>query len=245
MSRPAPRETLSTPSSGAGTPGARQRGRPRLPPPAAPPLRAILIPALAATVAAAVLPGAGGAQDHVVEGLELWGGAGAWASGPGSDLPAGPRFGLAAFGASTPRRHFALEVVYGRFTPDGTRRVVSEFGVALAARWALGNPDRPHPFLQIRAGLHRLDGSATGPDPTQDALALGPELGVVVPMSERLGLLAGLDAAWQWSRDRRGDSGVIPGTGGHALRWGLRLGLTLRTAVDAGGEARGGPGGTP
>lgn len=190
---------------------------------------------------AALGPEEGSAQQSVIDGLELWAGTGAWATGPGHELPVGVRFGVAAFGASSPRRHFALELVYGRYTPDGTRRLVSEFGVAVAARWALAERDRTHPFLQIRSGLGRRKGSATRSDPTQDAFVLGPEVGVVVPVSERLELLAGVDATWHWSADVRQDTGVVSDTGGHGLRWGLRIGLTLRTALDTGVDARGGP----
>lgn len=183
------------------------------------------------------------AQDVWVDRFEVWGGIGGWARGPGDELPRGMRAGFALHKDADDGPTLGIEALTGRYRPEGARRAVTEYGLSVSARWRMAAADAAHPYLQGRLGWHRRSGSGSRSDTHQDALAFGPEAGWIVPVSDVVRVLVGLDVAALWYADAQADSRPVPDTGGLGLRWGLRFGLNLGTPFDAGGgSGRRGPG---
>jgi hypothetical protein len=195
-----------------------------------------------ALVSPPVAPALLAAQENVVDGIEVWSGLGGWASGPGGDLPAGWRIGLAVGGAWTEGRSVALEALYGHHAPEGRNLTAYEVGVGLLARQVLARSGRTDLFVQARAGWSRRSGDGQRAGLTQDAVALGSAIGADRTLSDRVGLIAALSGTALWHGSERLDGRSIPDSGGFGTRWGLRIGVRIRTAVDAGAGTSGGPG---
>lgn len=204
---------------------------------------ALLLSLLAvAAVPAAVAPAPLAGQESVVDGIEAWSGLGGWASGPGSDLPTGWRIGLAVGGAWTEGRSVALEALYGHHAPEGRNLTAYEVGVGLLARQVVARSGRTDLFIQARAGWSRRSGDGQRAGLTQDAVALGSAIGADRTLSDRVGLIAALSGTALWHGSERLDGRSIPDSGGFGTRWGVRIGVRIRTEVDAGAGTRGGPG---
>ena len=181
----------------------------------------VLLPLL---VAAA--PAAG--QSDVFEGGELWLGVASWTGRQSDRFRPGFRGILALSAEAAPGRRVLLEGLYGRFSPRSDGTPVAESGVSVAARLELEPTRGWVPYLQGRVGYHRLSGTGAGSGTNQTGLLLGPEIGAERPLSPSARLLGAFEAAWIWYGDVGGGEEGTAGTGGYALRFGLRLGVSLR-----------------
>lgn len=180
-------------------------------------------------VAAAVL--GLGAPSHVLaqidsyRGFELWGGYGGWSGDDASTLGSGPQGGVAVFAEISDRLGFGVEGVYGSMEQDQTL-TVREYAFGPVLRQAFGDRSATHVFLQARLGWTRLSSAGAAVDVKQDGISVGPEIGLEIPLSQSLRLVAAGGAQWR----RYGDSHVFlgptfEGTSGSAWRYGVRLGL--------------------
>ena len=190
-----------------------------------------LVTGATALVLGLSMPGAAtpvAAQSEVFEGGELWLGLGAWA-GRHSDLfRPGFRGQLALSAEAAPRRRVLLEGLYGRFAPRSDGTPVAESGVSVAARLELEPTRGWVPYLQGRVGYHRLSGTGAGSGASQTGLLLGPEVGAERRLSDSARLMGALEAAWIWYGDVGGGEDGTAGTGGYALRFGVKVGVSLR-----------------
>lgn len=126
------------------------------------------------------------------------------------------------------RRQIGLEVLYGRFGPDGPGSTVRETAVAFTGRRTLEPWKSSTPYLQARLGGHRLDGTGPRSAARQLGLQAGPEVGLLVPTArDRLAILAAFDVTWLWYADARDETGTVQDSGGYSFRWGLRLGVSV------------------
>ncbi len=179
------------------------------------------------------MAGAGPAQGQLDElhraeaalGLAGWAGAQAGRFQPGFRGVVGLQVEVAF------RRQIGLEVLYGRFGPDGPGSTVRETGIAFTGRHTLERWRSTTPYLQARLGAHRLDGTGSRSEARQFGLQLGPEVGLLIPTArDDLAILAAFELTGLWYADARDESGRAPDSGGYSFRWGLRLGVSVDPA---------------
>lgn len=185
------------------------------------------------TVVVLLLPVPGGsspgaAQQDLFEGGELSLGVGGWTGRQADLFRPGFRGLLALAAEASPRQRVLLEVLYGRFSPRSEGTAVTESSVRVAARFQLEPTRGWVPYLQGRVGYHRLSGTGAGSGATQTGLLLGPEVGAEWPLSNHARLIGAIEGAWIWYGDVGGSEDGTSGTGGYALRFGVRIGVSFR-----------------
>jgi hypothetical protein len=170
----------------------------------------------------------GAAQQDLFEGAEVSLGVGVWTGRQADLFRPGFRALLALAAEAAPRRRVLLEALYGRFSPRSEGTVVTESSVRVAARLELEPTRGWVPYLQGRVGYHRLSGTGAGSGATQTGLLLGPEVGAEWPISDHARLMGAVEGAWIWYGDVGGSEDGASGTGGYALRFGVRIGVSFR-----------------
>lgn len=168
-------------------------------------------------------PFAAPAQGVQARGLEGWVGYAAWDGADAESIDPGIQGGLAVFAETAPHFAFGGEVSLGLF--DQLGQSVTELGFNALFRWSLGPRSGFHAYLQGRVGWSRLSANAL----TQDGLALGPELGVEIPLGTGVRLILAGGGSWRTYEDARIGTGgaALLGTGGSAYQYGGRIGLAL------------------
>jgi hypothetical protein len=166
------------------------------------------------------------AQGIQPRGFELWGGYYTWSGDDFENVDPGLRGGLAFLVEAAPTVGVGGEVVVARFDENGED--VTEFGLNALLRWSLGPLDSFHGFVQGRVGWSRLSAASV----TWDGLAVGPELGVELPLSERIRLVVAAGGSWHTYQDAEVDFGTgggpgIPGSSTSGIDYGARVGLAI------------------
>lgn len=168
------------------------------------------------------IPMAASAQGLQARGLEAWVGYASWGGEDAESFDPGIQGGLAVLAETAPHFAFGGEVSLGMF--DQLGESVTELGVNALFRWSLGPRSGLHAYLQGRVGWSRLAVNAL----TQDGLALGPELGVEVPVASGVRIVLAGSASWRSYEDARvGSASALLGTGGSGYQYGGRLGIAL------------------
>lgn len=171
----------------------------------------------------AAAPLAASAQGVQARGLEGWVGYATWGGEDADSFDPGVQGGLAVLAETAPHFAFGGEVSLGLF--DQLGESVTELGVNALFRWSLGPRSGLHAYLQGRIGWSRLSVNALN----QSGLALGPELGVEVPVGSGVRLILAGNASWRTYEDARIGTGgaALLGTGGSAYQYAGRVGLAL------------------
>jgi len=163
--------------------------------------------------------------------LEVWGGSYAWSGEDVEGFDPGWQMGISLLPRTPGGVDFGVEGMAGRFDASSTESAW-EFGVNVLLRWAMGPRDRTHPFLQGRLGWHRVSAEVVGVKLRQDGFSLGPEVGLVIPVFGRSGIVLAAGGSWQQygnaalfaSPDGNPTVGDIRG---NAFRYGGRIGWVL------------------
>jgi hypothetical protein len=160
-------------------------------------------------------------------GLEVWTGYAGWSGTDVESVDPGIRGGVALLTQTGPNLAFGVEGVVGGYDQLGER--VLELGANLLARLAFGPRSGFQTFLQGRLGWTRLSARLGTLDVSQNGLALGPELGVKIPVGIGHVVLAGGGTWNSYENVRVGTIGtpMFVGTGGSGLHYGMRAGLVL------------------
>lgn len=175
-------------------------------------------------VVLALWPGAVAAQGVAARGIELWVGQATWSGDEVESVDPGVQGGLAVLAETAPHFAFGLEVYVGGYKQ--LEQDVSELGANVLARWSLGPASGLHLFLQGRIGWSRLSAASI----TQDGLVVGPELGLEIPLSGRLHLVAAGGGTYRsYESPRLGSGGFVIADGGASgYLYGGRVGLSIQ-----------------
>ncbi|MEJ2502610.1 MAG: hypothetical protein P8177_04705 [Gemmatimonadota bacterium] len=178
-----------------------------------------------------VIPVSLAAQGVQTRGLEVWGGYGFWGGGDFEDVDGGIRGGVVGMLDVNPRVGFGAELILGRAEERGEEAVVdiSEFGLNAVFRYAFGPRGGTHAFAQGRAGWSRLSLNSF----RLDGLAIGPEIGVEIPLGTRVRLVIAGGGTWNIYGDAQLDTGSsiggtgIPDTSASGFQYGARIGIAF------------------
>lgn len=182
--------------------------------------RSVLWCALALVLAPVALVG----QSVEPRGLEAWVGYAAWSGEDVESVDPGIRGGLAFLAETAPHVGFGGEVVLGSY--DQLGQSISELGLYALLRLSLGPPSGFHTFAQGRIGWNRVSAGSL----SQSGLSVGPELGVEIPLSARLRLVAAGGGTWNSYENAELGSGFgfgIEGTSASGFQYGGRIGLSI------------------
>lgn len=127
-------------------------------------------------------------------GVEIVAGVGGWSGDDFEGLDPGPLFQSTLFIDATERLAVGVTAALGLVgvddRPDDSD--VTQYGVGATGRFALGDPGALHLFLDAHLGWTRLDVALSGVELQEDGLAVGPGLGVSIPVGTEVALtLAG------------------------------------------------------
>lgn len=176
-------------------------------------------------MAGLVSPSDAHAQFTGFRGIELWGGYAGWAGDDAEGLEPGFRGGAIIFNDASARLGVGLEGMYGRMSSDVAD--VDEWGAGLVLRWSAAARTSTHLFVGGRIGWHRLSTEVALVSIDQDGLAIGPEVGVEIPVSTSIRFVLAADGTWQTYGNARlfATSEDVADTAGSAFRLGVRAGL--------------------
>jgi hypothetical protein len=182
-----------------------------------------------AALLAVVWPSAASAQFFSSTGFEVYGGYYDWSGENVEGLEGGPRVQAGVVGTLHPRFALGAMAIYGRAGLVEGDEDVTEIGLAGIARVSLGPDDGFRLFLDSTLAWSLLRVSQGGPIPAveQNGVAVGPSLGLSIPLQSDLRLVVAGDLSY----NAYGDLGFAQGSdgadGGSGWRYGVRVGLAF------------------
>ena len=175
-----------------------------------------------------LIPVQGEAQTQF-RGIEASVGYAGWTGDNVDLLEPGVRTRLTLYGEASRRLGVGLTGVWGQVPIEGLDDNANELGMGVTLRQALGSRDRPHVFIDLYAGWAQLgiDLGDASPDLREDGLALGPGLGVEIPVGSTASFTLGGDFLYYSYDQIRFESDIATETDDAGWRYGFQLGLHL------------------
>jgi hypothetical protein len=105
---------------------------------------------------------------------------------------------------------------------------VTQLGVGARGRYALGDPDALHPFLDAQVGWTQMELSVGGRDISEAGLSFGPGIGLHVPIGRSVAVVVGADVQYHSYGGLQVPTagiGTVGDRGSSGWRWGIRSGV--------------------
>jgi len=177
---------------------------------------------LTAVVLALALPATASAQS-----VEVQAGYAGWSGDEFEGFDAGPRIRASILGSTGGSLEIGATGSWARTPVDTGNDDITQLGLGVTARKALGVTAGPHVYVEGHLGWTRLSQDAGVVDVQESGFAVGPGLGVAIPLGG-VQLTLSSDIQYQSYGDLEIEGGLGVGEAGQSgWRWGAQAGLAL------------------